>query len=638
MQKRTYAGFGVVVENPTGSVRQWYDRAAGKSGETVMKHDYGYLEGHVGTDGDEVDVYLGPDEQAPFVHVVHQLAAPEFKRHDEDKVLLGFRSEADAKAAYLAHRSDGESAYGGMSVIPLEAFKAKLGRRSGTGKIRHEASMKKRPLIQFDFQRGPDGKVRTGVWDRVCVPTAVPDQKDGEATQFTVENMSQMVDNFVGRGDMIPMDWNHQSNYAKTNGQPAPALAFYGALAVVADGKIVKADGTEGLDLSRDGLWAYRCEVTEMGEQLLAGFKYLSPTFTPEGEARDGTPIGYSLAAVAATNTPFQEGTQITFENQPAGAQPAQPKEGRMAKLAHVAKLLKMEGDADDAAVKHALEEKMDDAAMDAAAPPEGFDYAGHAAKLEELAQAYEDAHMEEGEDAEPPHQIMRKMAAHARKMAKLEEPADEGEKKEPEMAKHDEAPEAKMDKDEDKDAKMEAMQATITGLSTRLAKFEKNEAEREKAAKLDREKTFSKLADDAVAGGYPKEKRAALVAFARSDFEAARSTVEHFLPKTGAPAQLFERMTAQGAPIDGKTSARAGVDVGPKAPRKVKAMGINFVEEDGELADEIEKVADSKDPVLMERVNNLLLPTQRGEKAYRLMAAEKIVRADRPDLAEQAE
>jgi len=54
-----------------------------------------------------------PDENAAFVYVVHQLAAPDFKRHDEDKVFLGFSDEASAKAAFLAHRQDGERAYVG---------------------------------------------------------------------------------------------------------------------------------------------------------------------------------------------------------------------------------------------------------------------------------------------------------------------------------------------------------------------------------------------------------------------------------------------------------------------------------------------------------------------------------------------
>lgn len=150
----TFAGLPIAVENPAGSIRRWHEPGpdGGVLGSTTMLHDYGYLEGHVGSDGEEVDVYVGPDEAAGHVHVVHQLAAPDFKRHDEDKVFLGFPSPDAAKAAYLAHRND-EGAFGGMSTIPLGEFKRKLRRRTGTGKIRAtaldgEVSQRRRETVE----------------------------------------------------------------------------------------------------------------------------------------------------------------------------------------------------------------------------------------------------------------------------------------------------------------------------------------------------------------------------------------------------------------------------------------------------------------------------------------------------------
>src|SRR5258706_9001706 len=99
-----------------------------------MLYDYGYLEGHVGLDGEEVDCYLGPDESVPFVHVVHQLRAPEYRAHDEDKVMLGFADEAEARAGWAAHRDDADRAYGGMTSMSLERFVAKLARRTALGR------------------------------------------------------------------------------------------------------------------------------------------------------------------------------------------------------------------------------------------------------------------------------------------------------------------------------------------------------------------------------------------------------------------------------------------------------------------------------------------------------------------------
>ena len=140
VKRYQFQGLPIAVEHPRGSTRSFHDGSGAKTGEQLMLHDYGFVEGHVGSDGDELDCYVGPSEDATNVHVVHQLKAPEFTKHDEDKILLGFHSAEAAKAAYVGQRPDsGAKAFGGMSVVPLDRFKAKLHRRTGTGKIRAAA-------------------------------------------------------------------------------------------------------------------------------------------------------------------------------------------------------------------------------------------------------------------------------------------------------------------------------------------------------------------------------------------------------------------------------------------------------------------------------------------------------------------
>ncbi len=465
-------------------------------------------------------------------------------------------------------------------------------------------------LVKFEARRGADGKVRTNVWDRICVPTGETDVKDGLETEFTVETMSEMVDNFAQRGDLIPVDWNHQTNYASKNGMPAPALAFYGALVVIDGGKVVKAGEARGvtavdvtgLDLSLDGLWGYRTEVTEHGERDLMGFKYVSPTFTPEGTKRDGSPCGYMLIAVAATNSPFQEGTQITFA-QPSGADPEAHKESNMKMSPEMyAKL----GLADDAS------------------PEEQF---------AALAKFFGDANEAQAK--------MAKMEGDAA-MAKLESDKDEEDEK-AKMAKLEAEEKAKMsklesDKDEKGEAKMAAMQATLEATRRELAVLQSERADREKVAKAADERRFEALADAAIAGGYPKDKRDKLVSFARTDFEGARSVVEHLLPKTNAPAHLFERLSRNGGPSAGGAGSDARNERGPAKPRKIVAMGRTFIEDDGDFADEVRKLAESKEPVLMDKVDKLLSKPQRSEHFYRLLAAERVVRAERPDLIAEGE
>lgn len=139
-KRYTFQGFPIAVENAAGTTRFWKDADGKTAGQTTMLHDYGFVEGHLGEDDEELDCYIGPDEDAPDVHIVHQLRAPDFKAHDEMKVFLGFPDAAAAKDAFLAHRDD-EGAFGGMTTLPLERFRDRLSRRApdSTSRIRATA-------------------------------------------------------------------------------------------------------------------------------------------------------------------------------------------------------------------------------------------------------------------------------------------------------------------------------------------------------------------------------------------------------------------------------------------------------------------------------------------------------------------
>lgn len=122
-----FQGLPISIEQAQGSSREWTDRD-GNSGSTTMAHAYGYVEGCEGADGDAVDVYMGPNEKAEWVYVIHQMSTPEFTEFDEDKCMLGFDSEEAAKKAYLDHY-DKPDFYGGMSSMKIEDFKKKLVKR-----------------------------------------------------------------------------------------------------------------------------------------------------------------------------------------------------------------------------------------------------------------------------------------------------------------------------------------------------------------------------------------------------------------------------------------------------------------------------------------------------------------------------
>jgi len=132
----TFQDIPISIEQSKGSSREWTD-SDGKTGKTKMQHDYGYVEETEGTDDDPVDVYIGDDEDAEWVYVVHQMTKPDFIEHDEDKCMLGFGCADEAKAAYLKHYDD-EGFFGGMSQMPVDQFKQKLAEPGG--KITNEAA------------------------------------------------------------------------------------------------------------------------------------------------------------------------------------------------------------------------------------------------------------------------------------------------------------------------------------------------------------------------------------------------------------------------------------------------------------------------------------------------------------------
>jgi hypothetical protein len=96
-----FRGLTVHVENKPGDTR------VGRNGNwrTLMHLPYGEILGTRGVDGDKLDVYVGPWRDAENAYIVHQnfVGGPKDGKYDEDKVMLGFDSAEQAKAAYLAH-------------------------------------------------------------------------------------------------------------------------------------------------------------------------------------------------------------------------------------------------------------------------------------------------------------------------------------------------------------------------------------------------------------------------------------------------------------------------------------------------------------------------------------------------------
>lgn len=114
-------GMDISIENPKGSYRRGKDRN-GKEWKTLMHNDYGYFTKSKGYDGDAVDVFIGPYiDDYDKVYVVDQNNSK--REFDESKVMLGFKSKEEAKAAYLSNYSKDWKGFRKITGVSLKLFK-----------------------------------------------------------------------------------------------------------------------------------------------------------------------------------------------------------------------------------------------------------------------------------------------------------------------------------------------------------------------------------------------------------------------------------------------------------------------------------------------------------------------------------
>lgn len=126
-EKLTLHGIPLALEWRKDEVRKYFnhDPLKKKSTGTIdynkkMKADYGYVRGIMDADGEELDVYLGPNRESLKVFVLEKLRNTD-NSFDENKIMLGYDSMAEAKKSYLQHQ--GKDEMGKVREITLEQFK-----------------------------------------------------------------------------------------------------------------------------------------------------------------------------------------------------------------------------------------------------------------------------------------------------------------------------------------------------------------------------------------------------------------------------------------------------------------------------------------------------------------------------------
>jgi len=123
-RKVGWQGLTVAIESEAGTVRSGTNRD-GETWSTTLKYPYGYIQQSTGMDGEEVDVFLGPDEDAQMVYVVHARKVNRWDEFDEDKVMLNFPTEEAAAAAFLECYSDPRF-LGPITAMPVIEFVQKV--------------------------------------------------------------------------------------------------------------------------------------------------------------------------------------------------------------------------------------------------------------------------------------------------------------------------------------------------------------------------------------------------------------------------------------------------------------------------------------------------------------------------------
>lgn len=116
-------GLEIAIETILGGERDGKGHD-GKPWHTVMAADYGYIKRFISdADGDQVDVFCGPDLSSPVVYVVDQVKQHAQNFFDEHKCIIGCLSEKEAKKLYMDSYSAGWKGFKNITAMTVPQFK-----------------------------------------------------------------------------------------------------------------------------------------------------------------------------------------------------------------------------------------------------------------------------------------------------------------------------------------------------------------------------------------------------------------------------------------------------------------------------------------------------------------------------------
>ena len=118
-----FQGMDISIEIPAGGKRTGTNKKTGEKWEHKIDDSYGYIKGTHSPDGEHLDCYVrkNPDKDAK-VYVMHQLTV-DGSKFDEDKVMLGYGSKAEATKAFKKFTFKPATMFGGVTEFDLDHFR-----------------------------------------------------------------------------------------------------------------------------------------------------------------------------------------------------------------------------------------------------------------------------------------------------------------------------------------------------------------------------------------------------------------------------------------------------------------------------------------------------------------------------------
>ena len=203
----TVQGFDITIENPEGSTRSGTNED-GTPWSNTMNHHYGYLKRTKGADGDQVDVFIGPNPESGTVFVVDQVNQ-KTGDFDEHKVMMGFNSRPQAVKAYMSNYEAGWK-MGKVNPMPVADFKEWLNTEDTTQAVETVSEDDFDALVER--QQRKTGRKPTVRWSKSNAPVAFSKTPEGQLADLQAER-----DTLVEMGGETTVEPNEAHQTAQKN-------------------------------------------------------------------------------------------------------------------------------------------------------------------------------------------------------------------------------------------------------------------------------------------------------------------------------------------------------------------------------------------------------------------------------------